>query len=84
MKEFCTGKQFHKLIDQGLDKFPLRSSKRKEIVDKFADIILCAGVEANVLNHKLNHPNEKCIMFVLEVVGFLGHKQLSKKVKKIS
>jgi hypothetical protein len=71
-------------MDQGIEKYPLRLNKRQEIIEKFADIMEAAAVEPSLLNHKLSHPNEKCVMFVLEMIGFLGYHQLAKRVKKLS
>jgi Txe/YoeB family toxin of Txe-Axe toxin-antitoxin module len=54
-KGMCSGREFLKLTDQGFDKFPLKISKGKEIMQKFADIIEKIELDPYFLTKKLNN-----------------------------
>jgi nucleotidyltransferase/DNA polymerase involved in DNA repair len=77
----CTGREFVKLIDQGFDRFPLKSNRGREIARKFAEVVEQVGVDAVFLGNKLSGTaHEKCIIFALEVVGMLGMTGMKGKV----
>lgn len=79
-----THKMFNKLVCEGLEKFPLVTQQRKLILEKFLDILELCRVDANTLLNRLSLPQEKSVMFVIEVIGALGMHSLKKKLQEIS
>ena len=49
-------KQFLKLIDLGLDRFPLLTQQKKLILETFFEILKISEIDANILKHKLSLP----------------------------
>lgn len=51
-----TGKQFNKLVIEGLEKFPLLTQLRKQVLEKFLEIIELSKIDAATLSNRLDLP----------------------------
>lgn len=80
----ASGKHFNELAWEGLEKFPLVSQQRKQILQKFLDILELCKVDSSVLANRLALPQEKSLMFVIEVIGALRMQSLRKKLVDLS
>ena len=61
-------KYFNQLVSEGMEKFPLLTQQRKQILEKFMELLYFFKDEQHIvatLNSKLALPNEKAVMWAI-------------------
>lgn len=61
-------KYFNQLVAEGLEKFPQLTQQRKQVLEKFMEILYFFKEDQNIvatLNSKLSLLNEKAVMWVI-------------------
>jgi hypothetical protein len=54
------------------------------VLEKFLEILELSKIEASILNNRLNLPQEKSVMFAIEVIGALEMVSLKAKLIDLS
>ena len=60
------------------------TQQKRVILEKFLDILELSKVDSQTMSNRLGLPQEKSVMFVIEVIGALKMHSLKKKLVELS